>query len=181
MLSSLCVSHVPSSAPLPVQVTVPLLKVDGEADSPGLPVVVVVEVVLGAVVVVVVVVVVGAVVGVVVVVVVVVVALGVPPAVPVLPEFPVGEVVSTALVSGAAGDEPSTPKLNAIALRSAIVTRPRATNGWLFRRRTPEGRLLSRRARRHCRRFVKTPISESLPYRQIGLSIGLLAYAASGV
>jgi hypothetical protein len=133
MLSSLCVSQCPFSAPLPVHVTVPLSKVDGEAERfVEVVVVVVVLSLVGAVVVVVV--------------------------APELPVFPVAPVVLAPLVSGAAGDEPSTPKVNAVAPRTVIVARPRPRNARPPERRLPEGAFRSRRVRRAFRKFENAPI-----------------------
>jgi pimeloyl-ACP methyl ester carboxylesterase len=106
-----------------------------------------------------VVVVVVSVVGVVVVVVVgavVVVVVVASPEVPVLPVFPVAPVV--AWVSGAAGVEPSTPKVNAVAPRTVIVARPRPRDARPPKRRLPEVGFRSGRARRPLRKFEKAPI-----------------------
>jgi hypothetical protein len=168
MLSSLTVSHVPFSAPLPVQSTVTGVGVSGVADWTGPPVgavvvgvvVVSLDVVEGAVVVVV---------GAVVVVVVVVVA-SVP--VPVFPVLPVVDVV--ALVSGAAGDDASSVNPIAVDPSTATVTAARVRTERFTDRPCVLG------APRHCL-YVSKNLIPDRPYRQLGfdLSIGLLAYAAA--
>jgi hypothetical protein len=149
MLSSLTVSHVPFSAPLPVQSFV-IGVVSGAADWTAPPV--------GADVVGVVVVSLDGAVGAV-----VVVVVAASPA-PVLPVAPVvATVAAPSLVSGAAGDAASRVKPIAVDPSTATVTTPRVR----AERFSDRSRVLG--ARRHSLNVSKNLMPDR-PYRQLGFT-----------